>query len=138
MMNLDGDDMTTENLEELERRARGMTSRRTAIPPTPRDTLAVLRQAAEAQREEPAVHWLPAALTRAVVGIATALLLFAGARWILSPAHQPEATQVTGGAGIIIDPGLDLADWELEFEAVWEEIDQTLTALETQEAWETL
>lgn len=137
-MNLDEDKGMMKELEQRERRTRGITSRRMDIPPTPRDTLAVLRQAAEVERDRPVISWLPAGVTRAVMSVAVALLVFAGIWWLSGPAPQSGTPLAEETAVFIADPGLDLADWDLEFEAVWEEIDQTLTALETEDAWETL
>lgn len=137
-MNLDEDETMTQEQEQLERRTRGLTSRRMDIPPTPRDTLAVLRQAAAAERERPAASWIFSGLARAVMGLAALLLLFAGFQWWAAPSG-PEGTPLAQEtAETVIDPGLDLVDWDLEFEAAWDEVDETLAALEAENPWETL
>jgi len=137
-MNLKEADWLNNDLERLERSTRGISSRRMEIPPTPRDTLAVLRQAAETQCERRAASGLSAGLIRALLGVTAAIAFIAGAWSILSPTHDPAAIPAVLSMEIFTDPGMDLADWELEFEAIREEVDLTLTALETQEDWEAL
>lgn len=110
--------------ETLLEATRGLASRHTAIPPTPRDTMAVLRQAAGEQRHAPARFFL-APRMRWAAGVATlAILLTLG--WWLRPAgdQHPE----TASIAIASEP-------DDEFEAFWGEINETLALLDDEEAW---
>jgi len=117
--------------EALLKATRGFASRRLDIPPTPRDTLAVLRQAAEQQRAaaNPAGwtwwRWAVAAC------VALVLLVLAGRGWM--PDERP--TNNLAAAVVDADPGLDLADWDLEVDALMNDLQahlNTFTGADTQ------
>lgn len=121
------------NDEQLIEVTRGLVSRHTAIPPTPRDTLAVLRQAAEQQRETHtstfnlfAFRWAP--------GLALLALAATLSWWWHAPKSSPQTANTTTELILPDDLGLDLADWELEFTALWDDVSDSLsTAADNEE-----
>jgi len=124
-MNTTPDDTTLLNA------TRQVVARRTAIPPTPRDTLAVLRAAAEVRQEERSASFWPAWLRpQAAMTLAAAALAAAVLFWPGGPA--PEVPIAT--AALPSELGLDLADWDVEFDALFSRLDQTLAALVTDDA----
>lgn len=116
--------------ENLLQATRGLASRHTEVPPTPRDTIAVLRQAAEQQREQSATGLFAPFLRRFSV-MAALLIIAAAGWWALRPDLSPTAPATTADAELppASDLGLDLADWDLEFEAILSELDDSLTVL---------
>lgn len=109
---------------------RGFASRRLDIPPTPRDTLAVLRQAAEQQRAAARpgglIWWRWAAATCSVL----VLLLLAGRVW-MPGEHVTKDLHV---AAVDVDLGLDLVDWDLEVDALMIDLQTSLDAFTSVDA----
>lgn len=118
------DPLTDRDLDLLAK-TRHAVSRHLDIPSTPRDTLAVLRQAAELQTT-PALafpfwaKWSFAAL------VAGAVLL--GAQHMRTPSPRV-ATHTEPAQTPAIDPGIDLAVWNVELETLMTEIDASLDDL---------
>ncbi len=118
---------------ELIDRSRHLASRHLDIPPTPRDTLAVLRQAAEKQQEEPtgSFAWW-ARLAFAGMFIAAVLT---GVQYV---RHVPDGATVVAIAveddPDSYDPGIDLASWNVEIESLMTEIDNALDQLDNDES----
>lgn len=102
------------NDHELINATRGIISRHSDIPPTPRDTMAVLRQAAEAQQAtgsvSPAWRRWAAALAMVVIILAVG--------WWLRPV-QPTASASVDDA----------------FEAFWTDVNDALASVDDDAAF---
>lgn len=119
------------NDERLLNATRGLASRHVEIPPVPRDTLAVLRQAAEQQREASAHPWL-APWWRWAAGV-TVILALVATGWWLHPG-APELAQAPA-TDDVMESIASANDTDADFEAFWSEINETLVYLEDDEAW---
>ncbi len=110
--------------EDLLRATRHAASRHLDVPPTPRDTLAVLRQAAEANATaQPGwAHWL----RWSVAALALAALAL-GIDLLRTPA--PTSMSVVESAPAPIDPGIDLAEWNVELDTLFDDVTTTLDQL---------
>lgn len=112
--------------EDLLRATRHAASRHLDVPPTPRDTLAVLRQAAEATAV-PTPGW-PLWL-RGAIAVLAVITLALGFDLLRSPAPTPVA--VVESAPAAIDPGIDLAEWNVELETLFDDVTTSLDQLAT-------
>ncbi|HMO49749.1 MAG TPA: hypothetical protein PKE26_02385 [Kiritimatiellia bacterium] len=110
--------------EQLVNDTRRALSRRMDIPPTPRDTLAVLRQAAEQRRQTTAATGWWRAIALRPLWVAACVLFIGLAGWWSWLEPSRDATSVMTPEAI--DPGFDLADWTLEFAALHDEIEQSI------------
>lgn len=115
--------------QDLENITRRFVSRHQAIPPTPRDTLAVLRQAAEARKDSPGQGWIHL-LTRGLIAVAVCAALALGI-WSLELREKGAVAQADQSEA---DLGLDLADWDLEFDAIYKDLDLTIANMNVEEA----
>jgi len=110
---------------ELLTKTRHAASRHLDISSTPRDTLAVLRQAAE-QQTTPALSfpfWAKWAFAALVAG---AVLL--GAQQMRTPS-TPSVTITEAALPPALDPGIDVAVWNVEIESLMSEVDASLDNL---------
>lgn len=119
--------LSDQDLALLER-TRRTASRHLDVPPTPRDTLAVLRQAAEQQNEKPArsfAWWARPAFAALLLGAVLAGIL------VRQTARQDTASAVAEAASESepLDPGIDLAAWNVEIDALMSEVDASLDQL---------
>jgi hypothetical protein len=108
---------------------RHFASRHQAIPPTPRDTLAVLRQAAERQAETSAPPFRSLFARWAFGAIGFALLMLSG--WMI--VNLPDKAPIVADAGIEIlhdpDPGLDITEWDASIASLIQEVNETIVTL---------
>jgi hypothetical protein len=102
------------NDDQLIEATRGITSRHENIPPTPRDTMAVLRQS-WAQPASAPVYFLSG--WRFAFALA-ALLIIGATLWWIKPGPSPV-----------------IATNDVEFELFWEEVNETLAWLDEDDAW---
>ena len=110
---------------DLLAKTRHAASRHLDITSTPRDTMAVLRQAAE-QPSTPALFfpvWAKWAFAALVAGV-----VLLGVQQMRTPSMQT-ATLTEAAQTPIIDPGIDLAVWNVEIETLMTEIDASLDDL---------
>ena len=117
------DPLTDRDLDLLAK-TRHAASRYLDIAPTPRDTLAVLRQAAEAETTPASAFpfWAKWAFALLVAGIV--LIGFQSQR----PSDAPATAAVTEDS-LSLDPGIDVAAWNVEIESLMMEIDTSLENL---------
>jgi hypothetical protein len=102
------------NDDQLIEATRGITSRHGNIPPTPRDTIAVLRQSMAEQSlgaDHNLFSWRFAFALAALLIIGTTL-------WWIKPGQSTVA-----------------ATNDAEFELFWEEVNETLAWLDEDDAW---
>ena len=100
------------NDDQLIEATRGFTSRHENVPPTPRDTIAVLRQSLDQHTSAPA---------RLLSGwrfAFAALLIIGTTLWWIKPGQSTVA-----------------ATNDAEFELFWEEVNETLAWLDEDDAW---
>lgn len=110
---------------------RHLASQHLVIPPTPRDTMAVLREAASRPGKDARSRGMSLMPWWRWAG-AVVLMIIAG-WWRWPDAEQTTARAPANPAEIIYsadDLGLDVADWDLEFEALWEEVNDALSMLD--------
>jgi hypothetical protein len=112
-------------IDPLANRARRLASRHQAIPPTPRDTLAVLMQEAERVRDQhrAATPWWLA--WKIAIPLATAALLIA-AFTVFRPPADP-APRLADHA--TPDLGLDTTAWDMEVTSLLEALDDTFLSV---------
>ncbi|HMO05241.1 MAG TPA: hypothetical protein PKC67_12310 [Kiritimatiellia bacterium] len=113
--------------EDLLHTTRHAASRHLDVPPTPRDTLAVLRQAAEATANDaPMASWFP--WLRGAIAALAVITLALGFDLLRSPpATTPVA--IVQSAPAAIDPGIDLAEWNVELESLFDDVATSLDQL---------
>jgi hypothetical protein len=122
-------DPLTPRDEDLLRATRHAASRHLDVPPTPRDTLAVLRQAAEAGTA-PQTGW-SLWLRCSVAAIALAIIAL-GIDLVRSPMPNPSA--VVESTPATIDPGIDLVEWNVELDTLFDDVTSTLDQLASDES----
>jgi hypothetical protein len=117
------DPLTDRDLDLLAK-TRHAASRHLDIAPTPRDTLAVLRQAAEAETAPTHAFplWAKWAFALLVAGIV--LIGFQSQR----TTDAPTTATVTEDS-LSLDPGIDVAAWNVEIESLMAEMDASLDHL---------
>ncbi len=108
-------------------KTKNILSRRQQIPPTPRDTMAVLMQAADQQLQSTSIF--APHLFRWVTGAAAILLIAVSAWYSFRPSLQKPEKVATFNSEVVVDAGIDLADWDMEFESLLSEFDDSLTNL---------
>ena len=121
-------ELLTEQDQKLVQQTKNILSRRMDIPSTPRDIHAVLMQAAEQQKQSASSSIFSSLFLRYAAGLAViALLSFAGL-WSMKsvPVESVTATSVSEAP---LDTGLDLAEWDLEVETLFNDVDSSLTTL---------
>lgn len=111
--------------EELVDATHNIVSRHQDIPPTPRDTMAVIMQAAEREREKPAwkfpiVRWVSAA---------AAILLIVGIGYFQYAGGNDGALVVTTESSQLDDLGFDVVAWDMEIESLLDDLDESFAAL---------
>jgi len=111
---------------DLEKAAWRFASRRMDIPPTPRDTMAVLRAAAEQQRSSSTAPVTPPLIHGLLALAACAVLLVAV--WFYD--RETPTAPIASTAMTNPDLGLDLADWDLEFDAIYADLSESLETVE--------
>ena len=125
----------TPGIDDAERFNRPVVSRHLDIPPTPRDTLAVLRQAAELQQAKAAAPTWLAGFLRGAAALA-AIALIAGATLYLRQTDAPVAVSVAVDQDSDLedaDLGVDVAAWDVEFAALLDDVDASLESFD--DAW---
>jgi hypothetical protein len=116
--------------DPLANRARRLASRHQTIPPTPRDTLAVLMQEAERvrdQRRTATTWWLTGKIA---IPLAAAALLIAAVTIFRPPADPAHPlTDQTTPATATPDLGLDTTVWDMEVASLLDALDDTLLSV---------
>jgi len=124
--------MKTDSINEQDQlllnKTGNIVSRHQQIPPTPRDTMAVLMQAAEQQREVRSQGIFSPIFARWAVGLATIILLAFTGLHFLAPSSQQQLTAASE-VEISIDAGIDVAAWDLEIDTLMSEFDNSLASL---------
>jgi hypothetical protein len=124
--------MKTERLNEqdqlLLKKTGNIVSRRQHIPSTPRDTMAVLMQAAEQRHEVRAQGIFSPLFARWAVSLATVALLAFTGMYFFSLSSQQQLKTVSE-VEISVDAGIDVAEWDLEIDTLMNEFDHSLASL---------
>ena len=119
-----------DEITQWSQQCRGISSRHLDIPPTPRDTMAVLRQAAEQQRElEAGISWWARIRPMAYAACALAVMVGLGVMQL-----RPTAPDLVENNAYVTDIGLDLVDWDLEIDSLMGEINQSIASLSVHDA----
>jgi len=111
---------------DLEPMARQFASRHLDIPPTPRDTMALLQQAAEKQKDRPGNFHPVRLFIRSAIAIAACIALILA----IGRFHPGKNTLASATATDTPDLGLDLADWDMEFDAIYADLSESLESFE--------
>ncbi|HMP89321.1 MAG TPA: hypothetical protein PJ991_03920 [Kiritimatiellia bacterium] len=116
---------TEKELDQLADKFLRTASRNMDIPPTPRDTLAVLRQAAEKSREASNTNWF--VFGRWIATAAIILAIASGILFLQSPRqNMADSENIISGA---MDIGIDLAEWDMEIESLMVEINDSIASM---------
>lgn len=121
-------DSISDQDNQLVAKTKNFVSRHQDIPPTPRDTMAVLMQAAEQQKQEKSASIFAPYFMRWATGIAAVLLLTVAGWWTLMPSSQQNVASINVEA-ISVDAGIDVAEWDLEIDTLMSEFDTSLASL---------
>jgi len=117
---------TNESIESAAQ-CRMVTSRHMDIPPTPRDTMAVLKMEAEKLNEKRPAFSL---FYRNVFAMAAVFLMLATG-WLLLNSHDRAPQNSAAASTTVPDAGLDVADWDLEIESLLTEVNSSIALLAT-------